>query len=84
MTVVEIVTGASFICKPPVDRHVLFVHLSDKGLIPLPKKLLDFVPFADVCYKSYKSLVSFIGNGPVRGSSIVGHFNGNGSVVIRF
>lgn len=81
MKVVEIVTGAGLRRKPAVNRHVLLLHLSDKGLVCLPSQCLDPVSLANIGEQGNQSLIGCI-RYLVRVGGVACHFNGNGTVVI--
>ena len=51
MEVIEIVTRTGLVREPPVNSHVLLVHLADQGLVALPQKGLDPIPAANIHQK---------------------------------
>jgi hypothetical protein len=82
--VVEVVSGAGLGSVVAVNSHIAAADVVDAVVLDSrPHELLDAVPLADVLDKVQKGLVCLVGDGPVRGSSVVGDLDGDGSLVVR-
>ena len=67
-----------------MNSHIAAADVVDAVVLDRrPHELLDAVPLADVLDKVQKGLVCLVGDGPVRGSSVVGDLDGDGSLVVR-
>ena len=85
MKVIKIITGASLISKPPVNRHNHFICLGGIGkgfvLVPEPQDFSFPVALANIGHKVKKAGICLIRN-LVRVGGITRNLNGYGSVIV--